>query len=378
MTTTGIYIHIPYCISKCAYCDFLSFPAGVDGTQEAYVNALLSEIELASRTRLDGVLIDTVYIGGGTPTALTSPLLCKILQKIGGLRLISGAEITVEANPGTLTPEYLAALKSSGVNRLSIGLQTTQPRLLHAINRIHTYEEFLQNFQAAREAGFSNINIDLMFALPRQTQEDWQETLAEIVALSPEHISAYSLTPAENTPLWDALESNTMHLPSEETDRNMYRTAKEILSMAGYTHYEISNFAKPDKESRHNVNCWKRVPYLGFGLGAHSLGNAGGSVSRWNNTETMQEYVQAPTNAGKNITPLSKQDQMAEAMILGLRLTEGVSEQGFAAEFGITPTESYKEIPPLISGGLLVRGNGYLRLTPKGLDLANQVFTAFL
>jgi len=346
---------------------------------ERYVDALLQEMEANGRTQFAPTgtdvfvgancvrpQISTIYIGGGTPTALPSHLLCKILDAAKKLYLLAGTEITVEANPGTLTSQYLAELKNHGVTRLSMGLQTTKPHLLKAINRIHTMADFSDNFHAARNAGFDNINVDLMFALPGQTLQDWQDTLEEIIALSPEHISAYSLTPAENTPLWDVLDTGQTHLPSDETDRKMYHMTRRLLTDAGYTHYELSNFAKPGCESRHNVNCWRRVPYHAFGLGAHSFDGA----KRWHNTEDMSEYL-AGNFAPQGVEVLTEADAQAETMILGLRLLEGIKASDI-------PHVYADEVEAQIKKGLLAREDGYVRLTSKGMDLANQVFEAFL
>jgi len=367
----GIYIHIPFCLQKCNYCDFLSFQAyekicqnssAGPGVIEQYVNSLLYEME-QYKTKAQ---IDTVYIGGGTPTALPSHLLCKILNAVLELTdNTKNAEITVEANPGTLTSEYLSELKAHGVTRLSIGLQTTKPHLLKAINRIHTMADFIDNFHAARNAGFDNINADLMFALPGQTLQDWQDTLEELIALSPEHISAYSLTPAENTPLWDALDAGQIHLPCDETDRSMYHMARKLLTRAGYIHYELSNFAKPGFKSRHNINCWRRVPYRAFGLGGHSFDGA----KRWHNTEDMNEYL-TNNHTPQNVEHLSETDTLAETMILGLRLMEGIPEMDIPQVFS-------REIEAQIKKGLLARKDGKVCLTPLGMDLANQVFMAF-
>jgi len=357
---SGIYIHIPFCIQKCTYCDFLSFECGGDTAKimEQYVAALLQEINSVD-SKIEST--ETIYIGGGTPTALPVHLLCKILRA-----LPTANEITVEANPGTLTPAYLAALKSSGVTRLSMGLQTTQSHLLQSINRLHSMEDFLQNYHAARQAGFDNINIDLMFALPGQTLQDWQDTLHEIIALAPQHISLYSLTPAENTPLWDALEAGNIILPSEETDRAMYHMAIRLLQAAGYTHYELSNFAKPSYTSQHNIDCWRRVPYRGYGLGAHSFDGR----KRWHNTEEMQEYL-AGNYAPQNVDKLTEADALAERMFLGLRLMQGVADTDIPPIFASTVEEQ-------IAKGLLKRENNRIRLTPKGMDLANRVFGEFV
>ena len=386
---TGIYIHIPFCKQKCFYCDFLSFedemkdlggetfvmsysrmrsernvnksfPPNTSPLKNFYVAALVEEIKAAVLGA-----VDTVYIGGGTPTALPSFLLCEILEAVNELPLQPNAEITVEANPCTITPEYLAEMKARGVTRLSIGLQTTHSHLLRSLGRIHTKQDFLQNYHAAREAGFDNINVDLMFALPSQTENEWHETLEEIIALAPEHISTYSLTPAENTPLWEQIERDQLTLPTDIIDRNMYHTARKLLTQAGYTHYEISNFAKPNRESRHNINCWTMKPYLGFGLGAHSFANQ----TRWHNTENLQEYLTAPPNEKRaTTTQLTPSDLQSEAIILGLRLTNGIPD----------PQTHAQEITNLINEGLLTRHKTNISLTPRGLDLANRVFTAFL
>ena len=376
--STGVYTHVPFCVQKCAYCDFLSFGCDVNGGDEVfekYVDALLTEIKSVGNCR---EIIDTVYFGGGTPTVLPSPLLCKILQAIKQFPLTSDAEITVESNPGTLTPEYLAALKAAGVTRLSMGLQSTHLHLLQVLGRMHSKDDLIENFHAARHAGFENINIDLMFGLPGQTPEQWRETLREVIALAPEHISAYGLTPAEDTPLWNQLESGQVCLLDDEIERDMYHTARRMLTDAGFSHYEISNFAKPGFESRHNINCWTMKPYRGFGLGAHSFDGA----ARWRNTHGMAEYLcQNFTNESykHDIQHLTTADIMAETMILGLRLTQGVSQQAFAEVFGVTPAQQYPdEINQLIAADLLDVNGDNLALTTKGLDFANRVFAAFV
>jgi len=355
--TAGIYIHIPFCVRKCVYCDFLSFETT---NFEEYVNALLRELKSAHFSA-----VDTVFIGGGTPTALSSLFLCEILKAVQEFPLLPDAEITVEVNPGTVDSEKLSALKSHGVNRLSFGLQSTHDHLLRGLGRIHSFAQFKENFHAAQKAGFDNINIDLMFALPKQTLRDWKKTLADVIALAPQHISAYSLTPAENTPLTDSVSRGKIILPDDETDRIMYHEARRLLSDAGYSHYEISNFAKPKFESKHNINCWTMKPYLGFGLGAHSFDGK----TRWNNTENMNEYLNG--NGKKNIFPLSEKEIISEKIILGLRLMNGVIEKQFA--------EIYQdEIAQLINDGLLQRQQNRIRLTPHGMDFANRVFSRFL
>ena len=368
---SGVYIHIPFCTAKCAYCDFLSFDNADDNTQEQYVRALLNEI----RSHYFGnTIISTVYIGGGTPTALPAPLLCEVLQTIQGLPLSPSAEITLEMNPNTADFASLEAYKSNGVNRLSIGLQAWQDNLLTAIGRSHNTSGFAQIIKTAREAGFTNINIDLMFALPGQTMSDWHESITQLIALDPQHISAYSLTPAEDTPLWAWLETGQTTLPNEAADRAMYHEAIRLLTAAGYNHYELSNFAKPGHESRHNIDCWTLKHYKGFGLGVHSYDG----VSRWRNTRDMQKYING-YGLRKDIEALTEQDAMAEMMFLGLRMTCGVCKQDFYDMFGTTISYIYgTQINDLQAKGLIVDSGARIALTPLGLDLANQVFEAFI
>jgi len=377
----GVYVHIPFCVQKCFYCDFLSFAstAIIQGSdvslqKEIYVDALIKEIAMAQHGNKIPYNIDSVYIGGGTPTVLPPFLLCKIIEAIKDFYLIADCEITVEANPGTLTREYLIMLKKAGVNRLSIGLQTIHEKHLKAIGRVHSYDDFVENFKTAREVGFDNINVDLMFALPNQTLFEWQETINKVINLSPEHISAYSLTPAESTSLWEGIENGSLKLPNDELDRMMYHFACKRLKEAGFLHYEISNFAKSNKKSRHNVNCWRLVPYYGFGLGAHSFDGK----SRSFNHEKMSEYLKLSFEK-QGVIHLSNEDLMAEAMILGLRLNEGISEKELSEKFHVNPFEIYKnQIQKLIKSNLILKENGVIKLTPLGYDLANQVFESFL
>ena len=367
----GMYIHIPFCASKCSYCDFLSFEGAGQDLQKRYVGALLTEIKAAHIESK----IDTVYFGGGTPTLLPSPLICAILQEVQSLNLAKDTEITVEMNPCTNAKNLLTDLKAHGVNRLSIGLQAWQDDLLASIKRAHTARDFADIIQAARSAGINNTNVDLMFGLPNQTINQWRETITHVVSLAPSHISMYSLTPAENTPLWDALEAGDICLPDETLDRAMYHEAISLLKSTGYEHYEISNFAKPGHESRHNVDCWQRKPYLGFGLGAHSFDGA----ARWSNTWDIARYLDSPASAKEDFQTLTIQDAMAEMMFLGLRMTNGVNPSMFKDAFGKTLAECYGPIlETLISNGLLEYKTENIALTPLGLDLANQVFGAFL
>jgi len=358
--------------------------------QHQYVQALITEMRQARTTtpkhhsckpvaaNIRNTPISTIYIGGGTPTALPSPLLCEILQEAQQFNLSSDTEITLEMNPCTNPHSALSDFKNHGVNRLSIGLQAWQNDLLAALKRAHTSNDFTQTIQAARAAGINNINVDLMFALPGQTMEHWQESIAQVITHAPEHIYVYSLTPAENTPLWDELESGKIKLPDESIDRAMYHKAIKMFAAAGYQHYELSNFAKPGRESRHNIDCWRRKPYRGFGLGAHSFDG----TARWRNTFDIEKYL-AYNDMGEplreDLEILYQRDAMAEMMFLGLRMTKGVSQQDFLNTFGKTLTDCYgKELDILISRGLLAHSGEMVALTPRGLDLANQVFEMFL
>jgi len=380
----GIYIHTPFCASKCHYCDFLSFATDSDESlKEDYFNAICKEIELAKYEfhYLTNLSIDTIYFGGGTPTILPPSRINAILYTIKqNFKVLTNAEITVETNPN-ITIKSIMGLKIGRVNRLSFGLQSTNNEKLASLNRTHTMEDFLKTFRTARELHFNNINIDLMFALPNQDINQWCDTLETVINLSPEHISAYSLTPAEGTPLFEDIKNGLVTLPDDSIDRDMYHLACEMLQEAGYNHYELSNFAKPNFESKHNVNCWKRKPYLGFGLGAHSFINN----KRWNNTTDLQCYFAVLLNIHKShllrctrreLQKLSPDDAMAETMILGLRLTQGVCIDEFKETFGITPAEKYN-LTPLVKDELLTIDSKYIRLTRLGMDLANQVFITF-
>ena len=394
----GIYVHIPFCIRKCLYCDFLSAPSD-ETTRESYVNALLAEID-AQAPLYKGFQVHTVFFGGGTPSLLmpeqTAAILERLYQRFSFLPE-KEMEITLEANPGTLTEEKLRAWRKAGVNRLSIGLQSAHDEELKSLGRIHTWKEFLRGYEAARRAGFSNLNIDLMSALPGQSVESWMDTLESVVELKPEHISAYSLIIEEGTPFYDwygpqdaASEKRQMEkrkpLPSEEEDRLMYERTGEYLAKGGYGRYEISNYALPGFACRHNLAYWERTDYAGFGLGAASLREN----VRWSNTAELAEYLAHAGQTGeetrikKEMSRLSIQDQMEEFMFLGLRKTEGVSASTFERLYG-KPLEAVYEEPVerLIREGLLLRyqkedGSVFFRLSDKGIDVSNYALAMFL
>ena len=404
MKSISIYIHIPFCVKKCQYCDFLSAPAD-SRAQEVYLRALKQEIrEQAARYRKYEV--QTVFIGGGTPTAVPCEKLCEVLKTVFTCyRVNPQAEISMEANPGTVTKEALLSYRKAGINRLSIGLQFTDDGELKLLGRIHTYRDFLQTYRWAQEAGFTNINLDIMSALPGQSVENYKKTLETVLSLRPQHISAYSLIVEEGTPFYEKYgqESEKLQatgekqpdLPSEEEEREMYTLTEKLLATAGYHRYEISNYALPGMECRHNRVYWKRGNYVGFGLGAASMVEN----VRFENTRKMQEYLAEyagvpsaePVFAdvaqgdmqqifrGENVHPLSQQEQMEETMFLGLRLTEGVSKAEFHRQFGVSMEQIYGEvIQENTAQGLLADEAGYLRLTREGMDLSNYVMAQFL
>lgn len=428
----GIYLHIPFCKRKCLYCDFLSAPAGED-VIDRYVNALCCQIGREAEAYED-FLVRTVFFGGGTPSLLSVSQLERIMIQLGRhFFLAQDAEITMECNPGTLDLQKLKGYKKAGINRLSIGLQSACDAELKALGRIHCYADFLQNYEAARNAGFSNINVDLMSALPGQTPEGWLETLRRVAALLPEHISAYSLIIEEGTPFYErygeggqgsfgragawecdddrlagqhAAASAFPPLPSEEEERLMYAQTETVLQQYGYHRYEISNYAKPGRECLHNIGCWKRTDYAGFGLGAASLVDD----VRWKITDDLEEYLgifekscesitALPAGGWQEVQPcktgahqmtgdekrerqvLSAAEQMEEFMFLGLRLTAGISAADFRRQFGVGIREVYGTVlEKLEKDGLLIfyEDGKKIKLTPKGVDVSNYVLAQFL
>lgn len=365
----GIYLHIPFCVKKCAYCDFLSAPATQE-VQEQYVEALKQEIR-ESRKLGQVYQVPTVFFGGGTPSLLPGETIAGILEVLRQEFLICpDAEITVECNPGTLTEEKLDWYKKAGVNRLSVGLQSAQNTELKLLGRIHTWEEFLESFYMARDKGFTNLNVDLMSALPGQSRETWMDTLHKVLALEPEHISAYSLIVEENTPFFEHYGKGGDRypdLPDEDTERQMYYDTKRVLETEGYKRYEISNYAKPGFDCRHNLSYWERVDYKGFGIGAASLVEH----VRYRNGSSLKEYL-AGNFSFENVEPLNRKEELEEIMFLGLRKMEGVK---------LTPEllNTYEEVfEDLEAKELLVRNDGIARLTERGIDLSNYALAEFL
>ncbi len=373
----SLYIHIPFCKQKCAYCDFPSF-AGLESCYDDYVEALCSELKRSADLCRD-YTIPTVFFGGGTPTVLSPKQLGRLMDVVmRKYRLEDGAEITMEANSGTLDKKMLTELSAMGVNRLSMGLQAWQNRHLKRLGRIHTQEEFVQNYTDARAAGFQNINVDVMFGLPGQTLNDWAETLEHVVQLSPDHLSAYSLTVEEGTPFFEQQEAGTLNLPGEAMDRRMYALARDVLPRFGYHQYEISNFARDGKESRHNLVYWTCNEYLGLGLAAHSY-VAG---DRFHNTRDMKKYLEARGNKRamlEEMERLTPEDKMAEFCFMGLRLTRGISTAEFEKRFGAAFADVYGPVAERFRDeGLLKKTDEGWALTNRGLDVANTVFAAFI
>ncbi|MEL7608422.1 MAG: radical SAM family heme chaperone HemW [Bacillota bacterium] len=376
----GIYVHIPFCIRKCRYCDFVSFES--IQKLEGYFDLLLAEADLrAGECR--ALEFQTVFLGGGTPSLLSGDQAARLIVGLREqYRVAKDAEITIECNPGTLDAEKLQRYRKGGINRLSIGLQSTHEELLTAIGRIHTFEDFLRTHQQARSAGFENINIDLMFGLPGQTWEQYQNTLKTVISLGPEHVSAYSLTLEEHTPLHRLVERGELRLPDEDETFEMYENGACLLEQAGYARYEISNFALPGKECRHNINYWENGQYLGLGVAAHSSLRNGDSLVRSSNAVTLEAYSEAllkcelPIASGERI---GAQQEMFECVMLGLRMIKGINRGAFLKRFGITVESAYPDaIDILVRKGWLHADKDALRLTPAGLNMQNAALLEFM
>lgn len=365
----GLYLHIPFCVKKCAYCDFLSAPAD-KAVRLRYVEALKGEIYQQKTLGLNR-RVTSIFIGGGTPSILDGGQMAQLLEAVhDSFPVETDAEITVECNPGTLTADKLSCYRQQGVNRLSIGLQSADNEELRLLGRIHTYEEFLQSYTLAREMGFENINVDLMSALPGQTEESWQRTLREVLSLKPEHISAYSLIIEEGTPFYHRFGPGAGEerlLPDEDTERQMYYDTKDILKAEGYERYEISNYARQGFACRHNLGYWERREYLGLGLGASSLTEG----VRYRNHRKLSAYLSGDYGH-EDIQRLTRQEELEETMFLGLRKTEGVllTEELLKVYKGVFERLEQQE--------LLIRENGRVRLTELGIDVSNYALAEFL
>lgn len=373
MKGKSLYVHIPFCKQKCFYCDFPSF-SGKETLINDYLNSLEKELDL----RVGDTAINTIFIGGGTPTYLNLEALIKLKTIMKKVNLKSDGEFTVECNPGTLNEEKLKVLKDMGVNRLSIGLQAVQDRLLKEIGRIHSYEEFKENFMLARKLGFNNINVDLMFALPNQSLEDLDETLKTIINLDPEHISCYSLIVEEETVFYRLFDDGKLNLPNEDLEREMYLKSLRVLKENGYNQYEISNFSKLGYECRHNIVYWSLDDYIGVGSGSHSYIEE----KRINNYTSIEKYIKLMRENGNAIEEVfenSIKDNMEEFMFMGLRKIEGINKCEFEKRFKKEIHEVYKEvISTHIKNKLLVEDEEKIYLTTHGIEVSNYVMKDFI
>lgn len=384
----GLYIHIPFCKQKCQYCDFKSY-TGKEKLIDTYIKWLEFELKgVGEGNRLDYennlddlAVVKSIYIGGGTPSFIDGKYIEEILSIANEYYTVDdNAEITIEVNPGTIDKDKFETYLRSGINRISIGLQSTHDRLLKELGRIHTYEDFLNTYNLARSGGFKNINVDLMLGLPNQSLQDLEESLKEIIKLNPEHISVYSLIIEEGTLFYKKLEMNEIVLPDDELERKMYWGTKKKLENAGYVHYEISNFAKPGFESKHNLSCWNQEEYIGIGVAAHSYTND----VRYSNIDSVEEYIKnyEEDNETDNFVFHEKQtkiSKMKEFMMLGLRKIQGIYIQDFKNKFGENPIYLYrKELEKLVNEELLEIDGDIIKLTNKGIDLANLVWEEFV
>lgn len=384
----GLYVHIPFCKSKCLYCDFVSF-ANKNDMVERYIECVKKEIiQYATENKTMSehglepkFIVKTIYIGGGTPSYIDEDYIVQIMETIKhNFEVKEDAEITIEVNPGTASKDKLEAYKKCGINRLSIGLQSTQNKILKNIGRIHTYEEFIITYAHAREAKFKNINVDLMINLPGQTLEDVKDSIKRIINLKPEHISVYSLIVEDNTPIKTLLEMHCLELASDEVERQMYWYVKETLEKHKYHQYEISNFAKEGHESKHNMDCWNQKEYIGVGLNASSfLDN-----KRYSNISALEQYITniEQNEMNKNLIleeTLNEESKMNEYMMLGLRKIAGVNIQGFKNTFNVNPIVRFcKPLEKLTKEGLVQIDENSIKLTNKGIDLANLVWEEFV
>lgn len=377
----GIYCHIPFCVKKCAYCDFTSFSGQQDETIAAYFEALHQEIRLRAETNPEMLKkpVDSIYFGGGTPSSVDAGYIEKTMRILKEVFKVSDqAEVTIEVNPGTLTKDKAMRYLQAGINRVSIGLQVWQDRLLSVLGRIHSQADFIKSMKILKATGFTNISVDVMYGIPGQTLNDVKETLKRLMTFSPTHLSCYSLILEAETLLTAQVETGQLTLPEETLEREMHWAIHRFLKEQGYLHYEISSFCQPGYESRHNLKYWELLPYLGFGLGAH--GFYGGR--RYGNPDHLEEYLQ-PLEAGRipgdEDPPLTRQEAMSEWVFLGLRKLKGVDEDAFFQLFGEHLHGIYGEvIEKLIDDGLLEKKGAFLRLTHQGQDFGNRVFMAFL
>lgn len=369
--TLGIYIHIPFCIKKCNYCDFCSFPNSSNNVMERYSLELVKRIkEFAQKNPSRAV--DTVYFGGGTPTLLSKECFEKIFSALqSSFEIADDAEITVECNPASIDRERLAALRKIGINRISIGLQSTDPNELSLLGRIHSFDDFRNTFEDARAVGFDNISIDLMYGIPNQTLKSFEKSLKDVVALSPEHISAYALKIEEGTAFYSMVDS--LVLPDENTEAELYELCNSVLSNSGYCRYEISNFAKLNRESRHNLKYWSLDDYIGFGVAAHSCFEG----VRFGNSRDIDAFI-----SGEDICDqyeeISESERAAEYIMLGMRLACGINLDEYREIFGKELKEESPCINDFIRGGFIIEKDRRIAFTTKGFLVSNSILSEII
>lgn len=384
----GLYIHIPFCKQKCYYCDFTSY-ANKEELVERYIKCLKKEIlQYANENKImsehgleERYVIKTIYIGGGTPSAIDEVYIINVLDTIkDNFKMRDNAEITIEVNPGTVNKDKLESYRECGINRLSIGLQAIQDDILKCIGRIHTYKDFENTYEYAREVGFDNINVDLMINLPNQTLDDVKESVKTILSLKPEHISVYSLILEPNTKMYELINSKTLTIASDETERQMYWYVKDTLEKHKYNQYEISNFTKSGFESKHNMDCWNQKEYIGVGASASSFMEN----KRYSNISELEKYIEniEKGTPNKNLVLeefLDEESKMDEFMMLGLRKIDGVEIKEFERIFQINPIVKYcKKLDKLNREGLIEIDENNIKLSNKGIDLANLVWEEFV
>ena len=377
MREIGLYLHFPFCVRKCLYCDFLSAPS-TEEVKKIYAAALIREIRGYREAAADCV-VTSVFLGGGTPSIMPVMNMREVFRALyDSFRIAEDAEITMEVNPGTVNEANLSLIFDY-VNRVSVGVESASDEELARLGRIHSFADAVRSIGLLRQSGVKKLNVDLMSGIPGQTAASWEKTLKEVTALQPEHISAYSLIVEDGTPFRDMQKAGKLSLPDEETERRMYALTRELLNDAGYRQYEFSNYAKPGYACRHNLRYWKRGEYLGLGLGASSL--FGGS--RWKNTEHLEKYFEDSADPGKLIREMEQLDKRAEIeeyMFLGLRMTDGISEEEFLSTFGVPVSDIYGEVIKrhIEDGTLEAAPCGRYRLTPRGIDVSNVVLADFL
>ncbi len=385
----GVYVHVPFCIKKCNYCDFLSYEKIPEEVQNAYFQSLLREINIYSEIYGNLYYVDAIFIGGGTPSLVRESHISDLISAVrSGFSVSGNAEISIESNPKTLTEIGLKTYLKSGVNRLSIGAQSCDDKLLFYMGRIHSAGDFISNYTLARECGFQNINTDIMFGIPGQTTGIWMDTLEKIIQLKPEHISFYSLQLEEGTRFFSMYEEGSFKETDEETDRNMYHTAAEILKNNGYVHYEISNASKVGYQCRHNLKYWSMKDYLGIGLGSHSFIDG----TRSSNVRDLKQYIKSGIDNSIGKTSISIQspftcwqhnntndENISDYLITVMRKTQGIELEDFRHRFGIELKQLHgSTIQKYRNLGLIEIVENRLRFTEKGIDLSNMVLAEFV